>query len=86
MPKYYVSSGSMKQVVTADDPMAALKLAVLKEMKKRAGKEFCFGRIAVISERGFDRTEGYKDELLHLWKQEFFEELGLSASFPKEYP
>lgn len=86
MAKYYISSGLMKQVVIADDPMLALKKAVLRELKERAGKDFSFGRIAVISQRDVDRSDGYKDTLLYLWKPEFFEELGISSEFPKEEP
>lgn len=85
MPKYYISSGSMKQVVVADDHLSALKKAVLIELEESVSEDVGFGRIAVISEHGFDREDGYAPgDQFHFWTSEFFEELGLSVTFPKE--
>ena len=53
MPKFYVSSGDLEEVVDAPDRTAAIVLAMQKSLVNNKSDEFYYGVLIVVSEYGF---------------------------------
>ena len=55
MPKYYVETGTLQEVVQADNPNGACLVAVYKATKcyKETGKNVTLGEAFIVNEIGF---------------------------------
>ena len=55
MPKYYVETGTLQEVVQANDPNKACLLAVYKATKTyhETGRNVTLGEAFIVNERGF---------------------------------
>lgn len=53
MPKYYVSSGDVQEVVQADDPSQAVRIMV----NRAIDRENSLGLLSSVSEIGFNRYD-----------------------------
>ena len=55
MPKYYVETGTLQEIVQADNPNRACLIAVYKATKyyKETGKNVTLGEAFIVNEIGF---------------------------------
>ena len=74
MPKYYVSSGSVQEVVQSDDAAQAVRIMLNRAINKQGS----LGLLSSVSEIGFDRYDG---DSLFISTTSVLEEMGHDNHF-----
>ena len=75
MPKYYVTSGSLKEIVQAESPEESVERALGRNMQSN---DPSLGFLALVSEIGFDL---YDDQSVFISTTPILKNMGLADKF-----